>query len=321
MLIPQDSCVRTAHQIYPDWLSVSMSVERFPLSEVRDLLYNAGFYDSSQRKPGVLAQLACNASKPFGSAQVRERRNVALLGLSGAALYRLDAEQQLSGLVALLMVEPTLKVTRLDLRHDLRFGDDVHGAAGYVAQVHARASQGRVSISRKRTPPEDVRWLLTTRRPAGGGEILRSGTVYIGKSSLTAYAKVYDKRAQMAERHNLDIGEEVIRIEVTAARGRATLRDLIEPDALFFDLAAPDLIARPAQVPAWRKLEMEARKLPPVVTLTEYQRAERLIESSADLQRLSEAITRDPALGKVLGRKILKRLGLTTESDQASFLA
>jgi hypothetical protein len=176
-----------------------------------------------------------------------------------------------------------------------------------------RSYSGAVSLSRKFVCREDVRWYENCRLGSGGA-FVKTGTVSIGKRSNTVYARVYDKRAQMADICDVDIGVERIRFEVSANRGRATLRDFIEPDSLFFSIASPGLVPRPDGVSDWRQQQMDPRTLPPLNKRTDYERALLLVENCTELRLLRDLVDRSPNMRAMIERALVKSLGKKSEA-------
>jgi hypothetical protein len=287
--------INSAHGVFPDFLSCSFARDHFPESEIRDLLLDLDFRVAKGFDDGFRA--------PDGHGLVRfhKRDRSTVVTFSGGAVGQFIRMSAVGNLLQVLTLE-NCRVTRLDLAQDTEF-DNSSDVSRRLQTVCRRGWAGRVALGRKSVSEKKVKPIWGKRDDAA-----ISGTVYFGSRKDRYHAKIYDKRMQMAEVHDIDIMRELVRVEVTASRGTATLRDFLEPDALFFHLASPDLVACPRGVANWEIRKMDAFKLPPVVELTDHERMIRLIESSPDLETLRLLCARCPAEVPLLLRKLEAKL-------------
>lgn len=208
-----------------------------------------------------------------------DRRGFDYFSASGQVLDYLRMQDAIHGLVGCLVGVPH-NVTRLDLATDVAGLDTPRE----LRRVYRAALRGAVSLGRKAVKPSNVNRLMGRRWD--GKE---SGTVYLnpGAGGRTG-ARVYDKAKQMLEMFGISyLQPELLRVEVIARKSYATLHDVINPDALFFHLASPDLLPKPDHVPAWVRAELNPMALQRLNTKTDWQRVTDTIEASSDLRRLS----------------------------------
>lgn len=308
------NCMRSDHGIEPDWLSFSHAPLDPLTDEIVEILALAGYTRTSgprhaktqifRHQPhGIPATLT-------GSVGFFFDERYTLVTISGNALRTLDVTGRLRDIVEAVMLVPSLRITRLDLALTVPC-QTLSEVVRRLSSVRRKGRQGRIKLGQKSVPFDQVSTHGTARVDAAqSGRVVETGSVYIGKRSNVYSACIYDKRAQMADRHDLDIGYEAVRYEVRVRKGSATLRDLVQPDALFFQLASPDLVPRPDNVPPWESVPMEARLLPPAQEFTDYQRMTRLIEASSDLQALSLILERAPELSPFALQQLQKRIGM-----------
>ena len=291
------SVVLVMNEVICDWLDVTYSPDDIPLPELRKILIYAGFtlkFEAGQRvvytMPGAGGSISIIQSSRFGK-----------VSLSGGICSLLRTLGLWCDVLAVLSSCPH-KVTRLDAALDVPTD-----AADVISALRARYPTGQVALSRKALP---VTTFLTVR-PDG----VESGTYYVGhRTAARATARVYDKRLEQLQRWGRDIGHELTRYEVTARKDYgATLRDALEPAALFWHIASPALIYRkPEGVAMWEPYgdltgwEHEAPALDPYAVI------DRRVEFSAELAALADVADELGAGGRLmLLRRIATQLGLS----------
>lgn len=289
--------VRSDYGIVPDFLTVTFAPNDTLLTFVLDCVSYAG-YARTQGDQWSDKQVFHRRDEfspvPTGSVFVQRHENWWLLSFSGGAIRHIDLQGELVPILAELSIDPSVRVSRLDLCRDIP-KDSVSAVAHALRTVERLGNRGQIALGQKPVPWDQVKSQRTARQePHAPSRIIHTGSVYVGDRSNVFSAIVYDKRAQMAERHDIDIGCELVRYEMRIRKGTATLRDVVEPDALFFRLASPDLMPRPVGVPKWERTEMDPRTLPPVERLTDYERLVRMIDQSSDLQTIRKLLERNP---------------------------
>ena len=199
--------------------------------------------------------------------------------LPGKLLSKLRKFDGLSDLLSIIAAYPH-RVSTVDLATDVR---PPGRTSDFLQVLHQRGLSG-VSLGRKEIPREKINvWLAPT---VWDGSL--SGTVYWGNRRTDRfYFRAYDKRKEIYDRTGTDTGDELVRLEVRAGKRKACLRDVMEPDALFFDLCAPDALSRPAGVPDWEYAEWMPLNLPPRQEAVPVQKAKRILGVSPDLKRLA----------------------------------
>jgi len=297
--------LKTNHGVFPDYLRCSYGREAFPEPEISSLLLDLGF-SASQDFPESFVP-------PDGHGLVRylKKARFTVLSLSGGALSSILRQGEVGSLLQVLTLEHH-KVTRLDLAQDISF-NRASQVAARLDHLFRRGYTGWVRLGKKAVSPIDVKRFQASRRDG-----VITGTVYFGSRKNRYAAKVYDKRAEMAANRDIDICVELLRVEVTAARGTATLRDLLEPDPLFFYLASPELVSRPPDVSTWRYTEMDPLMLPPLAQLTDHERMIRLIENSPDLELLRVLIDAKPTELPLVLSKLEAKLRSTSGNIRAA---
>jgi hypothetical protein len=214
---------------------------------------------------------------------------VGTVGVSGDALGALRrAELFLRFLSA--VAECPHRVTGVDLAVDVAEDGPV-----VVAGWRERGLAGGVQLTRKVLRRDQVNW----RFGPGVVDGRETGTVYLGNRKMDVWAKVYDKRNELlkraVDRHGrhpsvveLNDPGPLTRYEVTCGRHvGATLRDVVEPAALFWKFAS-SLLERPEGVPEWESqamgFELPRWEPDPVRQLR------LLLESSADVKRVLKLV-------------------------------
>jgi hypothetical protein len=176
------------------------------------------------------------------------------------------------------LVAPCAGYPRRQTRTDVALDLSVR-AAPVLGALYDTARRGVLSLSAKRIPGDKVRRIVGV-----GIDGEDTGTVYLGdRATSRVYAAVYDKRQERIDRGHGDPGP-LLRVEVRVGDVAAGLGDVVSPQALFFHYAAPALISRPADVPAW-VAHGEGFALPPRREYSPEERLRRFVEESADIGR------------------------------------
>lgn len=238
------------------------------MSNLRPVIEVAGGYEdmgSLYRFPGG------------GTIKTHRRGQVFVVGTSGQALSRLRAAGLFQRYLWGIVESPPTRVTSMHATVDIEADAPV-----IVRRLFKRARKGLVHLSRKAVKPENIekRFGIDAR----GNE---TGTVYLGKRTSEAWGKVYDKRHERECRGVPDPGP-LLRVEiaVTSKMG-VTLKDVDNPEAVFYHFASPDLVEKPAGCPEWVSGDTSL-KLPPKIQLLPAQQLNRLLTASPDIRRALE---------------------------------
>lgn len=176
-----------------------------------------------------------------GTVKAKRYGPVTSLGASGAVLAALRFAKSFG---AYLSAIGTVRhrVTRLDASKDIK-----EPTAPVIDRlVEQSCSPGGLSLTRKRVLPRHV-----TRLLARGVDGVDTGTCYVGSRTAEVRACIYDKRQERIDRGLLDVGP-LTRYELRVKSGiGATLRDAMEPTALFWHFMAPGVLPRPDGVGEW----------------------------------------------------------------------
>jgi len=216
-----------------DWLDVTFSPADAPERLVLDVLQAAGAECLSTDDTGSAWRVGEGVFKLQTTARFHR------YSASGAVLEKLRMDKLYMDYLSALADAPHT-VTRLDAAHDV-----LADAPPIIAKL------------RKRFPRE----CRLTHKPLKTKSILEArddgketGTWYVGhRSKGRVTARVYDKQNEMLERRNVEIPP-TTRYELTFKKDiGCTLRDAAEPAKLFWHYAAPTLLKRPQNVPAWEK--------------------------------------------------------------------
>lgn len=213
-----------------DWLDVTFSPTE-SLSWVPSLVSSLG---------GSLVEVGFYQLPDGGVIKHQTGKRWQRLSISGSALSVFRAYGFMSELLAGIASHPH-KVTRLDAAYDVAV-DAAPVVAALWGKYRGAASELRLNVF------NSVSASAVLGQRFDGVE---TGTFYAGnrkRNSVTA--RVYDKQHQAFEKLRLLIAPRV-RYEVTVRTDQPTLRDVLEPAALFWHYASPALLPAPADVPVW----------------------------------------------------------------------
>lgn len=253
-----------------DWLDVTYGPLDCPYPELNTLLLGCGFVPSNELGSGRTYR----TPNGRGTVRVKHSKRFAKISLSGSSLTHLRLCGHWTELLSILASSPH-KVSRLDLAMDLPMD-----AAPFMDALDARYPLGLANLSRK---AQAVTRFVSTR--ADG---VRSGTWYVGhKDDARQSLRVYDKSLQMLQEYG-EVIPTTTRVEVTARKDRgATLRDAEQPDALFWDIAAPTVLKAPEGTPVWTP-NTDTYWLATPRSFLPAEVLKRRIENSAELDALLE---------------------------------
>lgn len=233
-----------------------------------------------------------------GRVHFTERKDsaVATISASGMVLAKLRAVSLLYDLCGAIAATGPYKVTHLDLAHDV-MGD----VPAMLEDVYARLRLTGCALTRKRTPPHQITQMLS---PGCDGR--DTGTVFIGnRKKAETTAAVYDRRHDALCKGKDDPGP-LLRYEIRTGVPGMSLKDLVQPEPLFYHFASPDLLPRPATVPDWQPwgeaFTVGQRQDDAMVKLARY------VERSGDLRRLHDLAQQVPGGTEQLRRLLNQRL-------------
>lgn len=288
---------------FADFVNVSFPREQF--TEAAEAIVGlcaevGGFleFPGCMRLPG-----ADDASHDGGVVKFGARFGTGFVSVSGGALAALRLAGKFDALLFTIAQFPH-RVTSLHATLDR-----AEDARRVLPRLYARAKRGQVALGRKGIPARQVKFL---RRPALYGEG-DTGTVYLGERTRDLWAKVYDKRNEMLDAIKggsaeaqatlvgyLDAGP-LTRYELAIGRHvGASLRDVADPEAIFWHFAGGVLLPRPEGIAAWEAAG-EGYAMPPPPPPDYWRQLELLLERSPDVHRMLRLADR---LGPE-GRKVL----------------
>jgi hypothetical protein len=265
----------------------------FVSAAVLDVLDCSGAGLESDAPGALLYRAGAGIFKVYSKGQVR------VSYASGAMLDHFRSLRLYGPFLSALSMEPH-RVTRLDAARD-----DYVDAAPVVLRLRDRARTGRLALSRKAVPAEDV---LSYEALSSYVPAVVTGTVYVGGRFADVRLVAYDKRDQLLKQGGADHGP-WLRHELRLHGGLGvTLRDASDPTAVFYRYTSPAIFPRPAGVAEWVP-RAEGFKLDPLPKLPALERAFRLMDGSPDFARLKRLIQAEPAESRAqLSRVIVARL-------------
>lgn len=284
--------------IFCDWLDVTFDPDNAPLVELESWLISRRFalVDSSSASLGEKQRWE---SVTGSSALVVQRcSKFARVSASGSILGYLRSESLLAEFCFVLASCP-YRVTRIDAYLDLPID-----GADFLAQWRSNHPESSFALYRNKLPVT----YFTTLRESDGRE---SGTIYFGhRTRARITARIYDKALQVYQvSKGAFCPPPTTRVEVTRREG-ASLRDVCEPAALFWDIAGTILQAPPS-VPAWNPVDMSP-EFPKPAPMLPYELLKRGVENDPHLAALLRVADTFPG-----GRDVLIRL-LQTHVESAS---
>lgn len=212
-----------------------------------------------------------------GTIKLRRRNRVGVLSVSGQVLEVMRGLGMFGSLLRLIGERPH-RVTLM------------HATADYVADgpqcfqsAKSAGYSGSVHLSRKAVSRHRVK-TFGVFAPDGR----ETGTVYFGhRANADVWARVYDKRNERIDANAPDPGP-LVRVEIAVnADYGVTLRDVEQPDGVFYNVAVPSLVAESPMADLWRPGSL-GFVLPPPRSVSPYDRLRSILDQSADVQRLCD---------------------------------
>lgn len=212
-----------------------------------------------------------------GTMNITYRSGVVIYRVSGDAITQLLAK----GLWAELLwcfADVSHRVTRLDIALDIE-----EPTAPVIDRLFNQANGPEgISLTRKQIPPRSINKFLSM-----GVDGVETGTIYLGKKTSDAYAKVYDKRHERLNATGVDIGRPLTRYELTVtSRLCISLSDAYTPDDLFWHFMG-NIMEKPSTAKPW-VAGGTGFNLPPKVALLPAEKLRRRVESSVDLECMAQ---------------------------------
>lgn len=255
-----------------DWLTVTTSLNnwdglRASLSPVLDSLGLSVITDS----PGHVLWRPSDAP---GAVVAKRLGRIWVLSCSGSVIAGLRF-RGLWGAYLSCIAERSHRVTRLDASADLAID-----AAPVVDRVAKRGRAGKLSLTRKGIKPQHVETQLSLRFDG-----VLTGTVRLGAKNADVRMMVYDKQHERLQKGFPDCGH-LVRYELTLRSGTGiTLRDAMEPAAVFWHYASPDFLPAPPDAPVWVG-HGSGFVMDHVSPLLPAERLRRRVQSSAEIASL-----------------------------------
>lgn len=217
-----------------------------------------------------------------GTVKAKRYGPVMSLGASGAVCAALRFANVFGNYLAAIASAPHT-VTRLDASLDV--AQDT--PAVIDALVAKSVTMEGLSLTRKRVHPRDVTRLVARRHDG-----LDTGTCYVGSRNAEVRACVYDKQEERLSRGLPDIGP-LTRYELRLKSGvGVTLRDVWEPERVFWNFMSPGIFATQPNVEPWVSDALGFQVDWPELPLPA-ERLRRRVQASADafaLVRLADEV-------------------------------
>jgi len=210
-----------------------------------------------------------------GTVRIGERGRVLTLGISGLALAGLREMGALPEFLAILADWPH-RITSMDAAWDVH-----QDAAPVVQRLYQEANEGQHRLTRKALGHDQV--LAFFSKDDRGKD---TGTVYLGKKTAEVRCRVYDKRWERLSKGFDDPGP-LVRYELTVTgKMGPTLRDVVEPAAMFWHFVGRSLLESPiTSVHQWTG-HGEGFNLPPRPETLPAQALAKRLEDNAELKEL-----------------------------------
>ncbi len=282
----------TSTEVFADWLTVTCSADNSFVDSVQYAIDSMG---------GSIASLDKSQTYTLGNGTIRIQctPHFHSVSISGRSLFRVRELRKLDYLLSCFSEVPH-SITRLDVALDTdQDGADV--ISHYRKRF--RKSENHPRLSRKAVEPT----YLLKRRPI---DDRLTGTLYIGHTKGTKVsARIYDKQLELIEKQGIDVPPRT-RYELTIRKDmNPSLRDVIQPTAIFWHYMGKTLIKCPPEVPKWEpgwggSWTMQVEK--PLV----FQVLKSKIESNPELQRIFELADSMSGDGREIALNMIKRVHL-----------
>lgn len=241
------------------------------------------------------------------------------LSWSGAALEALRDNGEFERTLWAIHETEAYKVTSVDIAND-RF----EHSPPILEDLYRRAVAGRVKLSRKAIPPDQVRRIyspaLYDAEESGFPAGLETGTVELGKRSNEVRHKGYDKRQERISQGWPDPGP-WHRDETTVRAGllTITLRDVAAPTELYWHIAGKSLYKRPEGVRGWVEGEAAGYTVEKRPELTEVQKLKRMLENSEAMRQLIEQADRVGPYGRRVIQQFVDKAYRPVDGDATGY--
>lgn len=296
--------------VFCDYLAVTCSPEKSFVDYVEDLLRSRLVCSVEKYEKKTLIRFA----GPYGiPALVRIDRDfhnrVDRVAFGGLSLEVLRGGDLLTHVVQELVSVPH-NVTRIDVARDVELRD-VNHFGSTLRKIRGAGHRGKIRLSRKSVLPHKVKAMLGPRAL----DSVFSGSVMFNHRSDRYSGIVYDKTSQLFERHGVVIESNLMRYEFRSTD--ASLRDVLAPESLFYSMASPDLLPCPPGISDWQKTELAPLNLEPLPKLTDWQRIQRILDYSLDLEALDDLLkASSPGTVQMARRKLNERLDVVLKAQR-----
>lgn len=240
-----------------------------------------------------------------GTVKAKRYGAVMSLSASGAVLAGLRAARMLGAYLSAVAAKPHT-VTRLDASMDVP-----EPTAPVISKLVDKASSPEgLRLTRKRVDPRNVTRLV--HRSEDGSD---TGTCYVGSQSAEVRLCVYDKRQERLSRKLSDVGP-LTRYEVRLkSQVGVTLRDVMEPSAVFWHHIAPDVLPAPPGTPSWSP-HAEGFVVARAALPTAYERLRRRVQASPEAAALARLAVEVGPYGFAVLEKELRALVGEAHADR-----
>lgn len=271
-MLEQDTSIRKP---FCDWLDFTVPYDSEESKSIGSFFLSLGFV--SQNETCDLLR-----SPTGGSVKLTRYGSVLRVSVSGVSLGYLRNMGLFNEFIGWLSSFPH-HITRLDAAYDVE-------EPGHVVLKRLRRKyKSHIELGQRSLP---VKCILS--RNSSGFE---TGTFYAGhRTKARTTARVYDKQLEVEDRGGLPIPDRT-RYEVTVRgeRGRKSpcLRDVFDPESIFWHVASPALLSAPAGVSAWAPDDSFSFTPDALAESLPYDLLSRFVESSGfveTLYKLSERL-------------------------------
>lgn len=225
--------------------------------------------------------------------QERSASGVAVVSTSGHVLAMMRASNLLFEFCGAIASAAPYHVTHLDVAKD-----EECDAPARLQWLYGNLRIAGCALTRKRIKPQDVR-LMASR----GDDGRDTGSIMIGdRRRAETTAIIYDRRHDAVCKGKPDPGP-LLRTEIRTGIPGLSLRDVYDPEPLFYHFAAPELATKPDHVPEWQPWG-EMFDIDRVAKDAAEQLA-RLVDRSGDLDRMLALADQVPGDGLGLLQRLL----------------
>lgn len=282
-----------------DYLHVTVPIDHADTVE-RDLLDLFG-YLGSQACTEDLHRLG------GGTLKISRHPGFVMFGMSGQVLEHLRLNGEFTRCLFIFAESPH-RVTKIDVAHDIP-----QHSPPVLQRLLRKARTGGLALTRKRLRPQSIRFIDNHNHYEPG---VRTGTIYLGGRTAKVYARVYDKRNERLDRDYPDPGN-LTRYELTVTGKLCpTLRDVVEPAAMFWHFMS-EVLPAPSNAPEWSG-KADGFKIDTPLPFLPAEILRRRVETSADVEAILELADRIGPHGFNLLVNMLKRKAKATPDQHSS---